>query len=152
MPAFSNNSQAQLLTCHELLIELAEEVVRWWDCSVLEGFRDADKQNRMYETGRSKHRFPFGKHNTYPSQAFDLAPYGCWGPERPNIVWPDRDEATYVKDLATWYRFGGFVHGVAVEMGILVRWGGDWNGNFDVSDQRFDDLGHFELRKLEQMT
>lgn len=51
----------------------------------------------------------------------------------------------YALDLARWYYFGGYVCGVASELGIPVRWGGDWNGNRKVDDQTFHDLPHFEL-------
>ena len=30
-------------------------------------------------------------------------------------------------------------------MGIKIRYGGDWNGNFDLKDQNFYDGVHFEL-------
>jgi peptidoglycan L-alanyl-D-glutamate endopeptidase CwlK len=29
--------------------------------------------------------------------------------------------------------------------GILLRWGGDWNMDGRTTDNKFDDLGHFEL-------
>ena len=41
--------------------------------------------------------------------------------------------------------FAGFVLGVAHEMGIPIRWGGDWNGNWDTADNNFDDFWHFEI-------
>ncbi len=28
--------------------------------------------------------------------------------------------------------------------GIKIRWEGDWNGNYDLKDQNFYDLPHFE--------
>jgi peptidoglycan LD-endopeptidase CwlK len=30
-------------------------------------------------------------------------------------------------------------------MGIEIRWGGDWDGDGDLSDHKFNDLPHFEL-------
>jgi len=33
-------------------------------------------------------------------------------------------------------------------MDISIRWGGDWNMDTYVKDQRFNDLPHFELVKL----
>jgi hypothetical protein len=55
----------------------------------------------------------------------------------------------YAKDLARWYYFGGYVCGVAEELGIPIRWGGDWNGNRQVDDQSFDDLPHFERKPVQ---
>ena len=31
------------------------------------------------------------------------------------------------------------------EMGIPIRWGGDWNMDNDLFDNNFDDMGHIEL-------
>ena len=47
--------------------------------------------------------------------------------------------------------FAGFVMGVAARLyheGLIthkVRWGGDWDRDTDVKDNRFQDLPHFEL-------
>jgi hypothetical protein len=32
-------------------------------------------------------------------------------------------------------------------MGINLRWGGDWNMNFEVDDNQFDDFPHFEIKE-----
>ena len=42
--------------------------------------------------------------------------------------------------------FAGFVMGIATGMGIDIRWGGDWNQNDQVKDNKFDDLPHFEVK------
>ena len=63
-----------------------------------------------------------------PSLAIDAAPSP--------IDWNDRERFFY---------FAGVVKGVAEEMGIKIRWGGDWDGDNDFDDQTFDDLVHFEL-------
>ena len=33
----------------------------------------------------------------------------------------------------------------ALGMGIKLRWGGDWDGDWQTRDNTFDDLPHFEL-------
>jgi peptidoglycan L-alanyl-D-glutamate endopeptidase CwlK len=43
------------------------------------------------------------------------------------------------------YVLAGYVLGIAQAQSVALRWGGDWNGNWDYRDQRFHDLGHFEL-------
>ena len=35
---------------------------------------------------------------------------------------------------------------VALEMGIPLRWGGDWDNDTQLSNNKFDDLVHFELK------
>jgi len=103
------------------------------DFSVLEGHRDKETQNRYYEKGTSKIKWPDGKHNKLPSRAMDLAPYP--------IDWSNRPKA-----IARFYLLAGVILAVADELGIGLRWGGDWDGDWDLFDQEFDDLGHFELR------
>lgn len=145
MPVYSNNSSAKLFTCDDRLQRVCEAVVRVWDNTVLYGFRDEAKQRELYSAGKSRVEWPKSKHNSYPSMAVDLAPYGVWGKNRPSIVWPQKGTRTFLKDLAAWYYFSGFVLGVAEGMGISLRHGGDWNLNRQINDQMFDDLGHFEL-------
>lgn len=145
MPVYSTSSLSRLYTCDDRIVLVCEKVVESWDNTVLYGFRDETVQNRLYETGKSQVMFPKSKHNKYKALAVDLAPYGVWGKDRPNIVWPDRKSGTFIKDLAAWYYFAGFVLGVAKGLGIKMRHGGDWNCNRQINDQTFDDLGHFEL-------
>ncbi len=48
----------------------------------------------------------------------------------------------------TWKRqtlFAGYVLATAKAMGIDLRWGGDWSMDFEVRDNQFDDLVHFEI-------
>lgn len=42
------------------------------------------------------------------------------------------------------YRMGEIAVEVAKELGIKIVWGGDWNGNGIYTDQKFNDLVHFE--------
>jgi peptidoglycan LD-endopeptidase CwlK len=146
MPKFSTNSKSKLYTCDEPLIELFTEVVKDFDCTIVSAHRGADEQNKLYQMGRSQKQYPHSKHNPYPSKAVDVAPYGCWGKWRVNIVWPNKKEPTYARDLAVWYRLGGFVEAIALKMSIAIRWGGDWDGDYQINDQRFHDLAHWEIR------
>jgi len=41
--------------------------------------------------------------------------------------------------------FAGVVRAVAYEMDISIRWGGDWDGDWNLFDQTFNDLVHFEV-------
>ena len=129
MPSFGKKSQERLNTCDPRLVELFEIVVEDFDCSVLEGYREKEAQNRAFDEGKSKLRFPEGNHNKYPSLAVDVAPYP--------IDWEDRDRFHY---------FAGFVKGVASQLGLDIRWGGDWDSDTQTKDNNFDDLPHFEVR------
>ena len=128
MPRFGKSSRERLTTCDEKLQDVFNEVIKYVDCSILEGHRDERKQDKYFEEGKSKVRYPMGRHNSKPSRAVDVAPYP--------IDWNDRER---------FHLFSGFVIGLARGMGITLRWGGDWNMNFEVDDNRFDDFPHFEL-------
>ena len=130
MPKFGTRSKSRLHTCDERLQDLFEEVVKSFDCSVLEGHRGKEKQNAAYDKGNSKLRYPKGKHNKIPSIAVDVIPYP--------IDWKDRDRMHY---------FAGFVLGIAKKKGLKIRWGGDWNMDTHTKDNRFDDLVHFEIKE-----
>ena len=129
MPNFGKKSQERLNTCDPRLVELFEEVVEHFDCSVIQGYRDEAEQNKAFEDGFSKLKYPKGSHNKYPSLAVDIAPYP--------IDWKDRDR---------FHLFAGFVKGIASQMGLNIRWGGDWNSDTHTKDNNFDDLPHFEIR------
>ena len=129
MPKFGRKSRESLNTCDSKLKQVFNEVIKHVDCSVLEGHRDKDRQNKLYEEGKTKVRYPNGRHNRQPSSAVDVTPYP--------VDWKDRERQTL---------FAGFVIGVASQMGINLRWGGDWDQDFQVIDNRFDDFPHFELK------
>jgi peptidoglycan L-alanyl-D-glutamate endopeptidase CwlK len=117
-----------LATCHRDLQDLFGEVVKKIDCTILEGHRDETLQNLAYEEGKSRLRYPESKHNELPSLAVDVSPYP--------IDWDDMDR---------WYFFAGYVQRTADEMGIDIRWGGDWDSDREFDDQTFNDLPHWEL-------
>ena len=122
--SFSQTSKHRLQTCDSRLIKLFAEVVEGFDCSILEGKRSPERQAELLRHGKSKTLH--SKH--LKGLAVDVAPYP--------IDWEDRERFHY---------FGGYVKGVASQMDIPIRWGGDWNGDTQVKDNNFDDLVHFEL-------
>ena len=129
MPYFGKTSKKRLSTCDDRLQKVFNEVIKHVDCSVLEGHRSKDRQNKLYEEEKTKVKYPNGRHNRQPSSAVDVTPYP--------VDWKDRERQTLV---------AGFVIGVASQMGINLRWGGDWDQDFQVVDNRFDDFPHFELK------
>lgn len=70
------------------------------------------------------------------SEAVDAGPH----PHK----WPVEGTQGYWKDMARLYYFAGVVVAVAFRLDIEIRFGGDWNGNFDIKDQNFYDLVHYE--------
>lgn len=128
MPKFGRTSRNNLSTCHPDLQRLFNEIIKYYDCSVLCGHRSKEEQDKAFHEGRSKVQWPNSKHNGMPSKAADVAPYP--------IDW---------NDTKRFYMFVGIVRGFAANMGINIRCGADWDGDMEVKDQNFHDLPHFEL-------
>ncbi len=128
MPKFSEKSLAKLETCDSRLQRVFEAVVAEFDCTILDGHRDRERQNCMVAEGKSKTPWPQSKHNAEPSLAADVATYP--------IDWEDRERQAL---------FAGYVLATAKAMGVTLRWGGDWDRDTEVRDNNFDDLVHFEI-------
>ena len=129
MPRYSKRSKERLASCDQRLQDVFNEVIKHVDCSILEGHRSKERQNKLYDEGRTKVKYPNGRHNSNPSKACDVTPYP--------VDWEDRERQTL---------FAGFVLGLARSMGYTLRWGGDWDQDFQVMENRFDDFPHFEIR------
>ena len=135
MPKFSQESFSKLSTCHPDLQALFYEVIKYFDCSILEGHRNEIEQEKAFVSGKTKLHYPEGKHNHLPSLAVDVAPYPLNFTDTRLLLW-----------------FGGYVVGIAQrlkeegKMEHSVRWGGSWGGlgKLDLSGQ-LNDLDHFEL-------
>lgn len=132
MNTYSENSENQLKTCHPYLQKLFRSALLVYDHTILKGHRNQEDQHKAFTTGKSKLDWPNGNHNSMPSRAVDAAPYPL-------------DYSDSKQNLIRFYHFAGYIKGKAEEMGIKIRWGGDWNGNNDFKDQTFNDLVHFEL-------
>lgn len=135
MPTFSDKSTNRLRTCSWDLQQIFNEVVKHYDCSILEGHRGEQKQNRLFVQKKSQVKWPDGKHNAYPAKAVDVAPYPI----------PENWGADHWKDLVHFYQLAAVVKFVAAQKNIKIRWGGDWDNDGDYKDNKFDDLVHYEI-------
>lgn len=135
MPKFSQECFSKLSLCHIDLQVLFFQVVQNFDCTVLEGYRNQEDQEKAFAAGNTKLHYPNGKHNQQPSHAADVAPF-------PIPDWSNTKDFIY---------FGGYVMGIAQKLydeGKIthkIRYGGDWSRNNRVSDESFQDLVHFEI-------
>ncbi len=125
---FSASSKRHLSTCDERLQRVFNKVIERYDCTIIFGHRNEAAQTLAFESGKSKLQWPDSNHNALPSKAVDVMPYP--------INWSDYQRSAH---------FAGYVLGVAEEMGIKLRWGGDWDRDGQLKDQRFKDYPHFEL-------
>ena len=137
MPHFSDKSLSILNNAHIDLQILFNEVIKHFDCSILESYRSIERQQMLYRKGHSKLDGVKrkSKHNYIPSMAVDVVPYP--------IDWQNYNRM---------YFFGGVVLGIAKrlkEEGKIkhtIRWGGDWNNDTILKNQTFIDLPHFEIK------
>ena len=145
MPSFGPRSKAQLATCDPRLVRLFERVIEIVDCAVIEGARGKIAQAEAVAQGRSKAPWPESKHNV-PIKISGRSP-AEW-PEDPAGLSRAADVAPYPIDWNNRRRFdhfAGVVRGVAAELKIPIRWGGDGSRDFDPTNETFHDLPHFEL-------
>lgn len=131
---FSARSRSNLSSCHPDLVKIAEFCIKNYDVdfTVIQGRRTLAEQKHNYLRGVT--RTMKSKHLENPSRAFDFIPYPFTG-------WNNLEEFTKV---------GKSLIEASKELGILARWGGDWNMN-GINDERFWDGGHFELCTPEEI-
>lgn len=163
MPQYSSSSERNLGQCDVVLQGLLRDFIVFFDHSVITGHRTEEEQNQKVEQGLSQVRWPNSKHNTMPSIAVDIAPYdkrfGTLFGHRAQIVeiarWlkahghkGSRDERKQAANMFIREQYtlqAGLLISMGMQRNAILRWGGDWNRNFDTLDNSFDDLGHFEL-------
>ena len=129
MPKFSKRSLDNLATADIRLQNLFNEVIKFYDCTVICGHRGKEDQDKAYREKKSKLKFPQSKHNSLPSKAVDVVPYP--------IDW---------NDIKRFHDFGKYVLKIAKAMDINIRWGGDWDMDGETKDEKFIDLPHFEIK------
>jgi hypothetical protein len=102
------------------------------DFTVLCGHRGKIAQGRAFFTKKSKARWGQSKHNSTPSQAVDIAPWP--------IDWEDTEAFVYL---------AGIIRAVSHDLGYgdIIRWGGDWDQDERMRDERFRDYPHFEIKE-----
>lgn len=136
MPNFSKSSAFQLATCDQRLQDLLYEAVKTIDIVVIKGHRNKADQDAAVAAGKSEKPWPTGNHNAMPSKAVDIAPY------LPDVKidWGD---------LVAFGRMMGFIQCLAVQRGIKLRFGLDWDGDFRTvnrdPNEHFLDAPHVEL-------
>ena len=127
---YSAKSRCKLATCHPILQDVFNEAIKYMDITIVHGRRGEQEQNELVRAGHSQLMYPKSWHNKVPySRATDAVP--C------PIDWTDRERFTL---------YAGFIQGLAQGLyGVALVWGGDWNHDWKVRDNKFDDLAHFEL-------
>ncbi len=124
----NSRSRRKLESCHTNLQLILQKVDEIFPIAIIWGYRGQAIQTIAFEEGNSTKPWPRSKHNEKPSIAVDIAPLP--------VIWEKTDRFKVL---------GGVVIGVAYMMGIPIIWGGDWDGDLDLTDQTLMDYGHVEL-------
>lgn len=132
MPRFGASSTRKLDTLDERLQRvLALAIKDGPDFSIVCGHRSGADQMIAFHGGYSRLQAGESLHNSSPSRAVDICPYGG------SDVWGDE------------IRFGllaGWVMKCAAVSDVKLRWGGDWSRTWRANERStFFDGGHFEI-------
>lgn len=132
---FSSVSEYNVSSCTPGLQRVLRKAIRvvpkYLDFAVTCGHRNQLDQEDAFKRGASEKHWPNSKHNTLPSQAADIRPAGLFSPADWN-------------DLIRFGRILGIIEAVALEEGVRLRFGCDWNGNGRSNDETFRDIPHIE--------
>lgn len=137
MYSFGKASRKRYETLHYKLQMLMDEAIQVFDFTIVCGYRDKKAQEKAFNENKSTKHWPDSKHNQNPSIAVDIAPWdSSLRGGRGDIDWNNRD-----RFILLW----GIIRGIAHKMKIEVRWGGDFNSDTFMRDQKFIDMPHIEL-------
>jgi peptidoglycan L-alanyl-D-glutamate endopeptidase CwlK len=146
MAQFSDDSEAELATCHPALQKTCRRVIPHFNFTVLEGNRSKRRQNRLLEEDRTQVAYPNSKHNAMRvgqeepdfsrSDAVDLAPWP--------IDWEDTPRFCVLAGHMM-QAFDQLKREGKIPSHLALRWGGDWDADDRTDDNKFDDLPHFEV-------
>jgi peptidoglycan L-alanyl-D-glutamate endopeptidase CwlK len=139
MFSFSERSLNNLKGVHPKLVAVVKRalVISPIDFTVLEGVRSQERQNELWAQGRTKpgqvvtwiqSTGTHGIQSDGYGHAVDLAPYP--------IDWNDFER---FDQLAT------VMFAAAKELGVTLRWGGNWDMDDRIHERGESDSPHFEL-------
>jgi len=127
MYKFGKRSRNRLKGVDSRLVNVLNELIKIMDVTVIEGLRSAERQKELLAKGATKVKY--SKH--MEGKAVDIAPYP--------IDWDDRERFHYM---------GGMIRGIAKALNLDIRWGGDWDSDGEIKDNKFDDLVHIEIKSF----
>lgn len=131
-------SLSRLVGVHPDLIRVIHRAIQITVCdfTVLEGVRAKARQLRLFQSGASK--IMDSRHVPVPEEeggtglayAVDL---GAYLDGDVSWAWP------------LYYQIASAMLMAAVEEGVTIRWGGDWDSDGEYDDEKWRDGPHFEL-------
>jgi hypothetical protein len=128
MPKFGKRSQERLRGVDSSLVNVLNEAIKLMDLTILEGVRSKERQRELVASGASKTM----KSKHISGEAVDVTPY------------PVDMESVF--GLHRHYYMAGLLRGIGHMMKIKLRSGADWDSDGEITDQKFNDLVHIELK------
>ena len=134
--SLSNTSKQRLETTNPLIQKIINEAL---STSMIDfgipqygGKRTVEEQKALYDDNKSKCDGKVKKSYHQTGNAVDIVAYV---------------NGHYTYDTRYYYMLGHHILSTAKRLGVTnLRWGGDWDKDWDLDDQSFNDLCHFELR------
>ena len=153
MNEYSASSSRKLATCHPDLQRLFRSVLQDRDNTIIFGHRTPTLQFDLFKQGRVL------QDGIWVISDKDAVITNCDGFDKPSMHNYMKDGQPYslAVDSAPYTNgrmltsevglayYAGYVMHRAEQLGIPLRWGGDWDGDNDDTDQRLHDLFHYEL-------
>lgn len=140
MPKFGKRSKSRLKGVHPDLVSILNDVIKYYDITILEGVRSQERQIDLHKEGKSKLDGVYKKSKHQLGRAVDISPY-----------------PVDFEDTKGYMYLAGLMVATAKKKNFRLRWGGDWNGDHKFSGrakskrtdraQTFDDLVHYEVPK-----
>lgn len=116
------------------------------DHAIIQGYRGEEDQNAAFASGASQLRYPQSKHNRIPAAAVDVIPYIRLSFAKGGVHWHNEDplvKEAYYRDMV---RLATIIQLVArLIFNLELRWGGDWDRDWTISDNKFNDFPHLEI-------
>jgi hypothetical protein len=131
MYRFSQRSKDNLKEVDTRLVKLCYEVIQHIDFTVIEGYRDVQRQQILFDQGLSQVdgiKY-LSKHNYKPALAIDVIPY-----EKGHNPFDGSDKSELM-----FYRLYREFQIASNKLNIPIEWGGFWT---------FKDYPHIELQEV----
>lgn len=125
---FGQKSNRCLSSADPAWTRILTPVLEHMDIAVICGHRGEAEQMEAFTSGKSQKMWPESKHNALPSLAVDVIPWP--------VDWGDTERFCVM---------AGCILQSAATLGYTVRWGGDWDQDYQMIDEKWRDYGHFEL-------
>ena len=135
MYKLSKASNDRLSTCDPRIQEIVKQSIKTspldFGIPRFGGMRTAEEQKKLFIQGLSQLDGTVRKSYHQTGLAFDIYAYvgkASWNAKHLTLI-------------------AGHIIGTANRLGYKLTWGGDWDSDGDYSDQKFNDLVHFQLEE-----